>query len=990
MFKVSLSVIVAATVLAPAPAGAQIGSGSLRGYVRDQQGGILPGVTVTATSPDALVPATGVSGTDGYYRLVNLAPGTYTLTAELAGFQTYRREGILLRAGATFAVDIAMQLGAVSETITVSGETPMLEVSKPSNVLNIDGEFQRQMPLHARRNWTDFLELTPGVNARPFDDGSGRMVYFGHATEHFAHVVQLEGMNAGSYNDFQPTYVQMGADMIEDIQVKTGGVDASTPMGTGLAINVITKSGGNTFRGSAGYALQPMRWSHDNTGARTVFRLPAELGGGERVSTAGTTPRLGVNQVDLSFSGPIRRDRVWFFGSYRFQKTTVGISRIDKQVADITGYFPDRDLFNNEVKNHQPYAKVTSRLGATHELAAFFQHDRLHGTNHWEWYYDPIGAYSNGGSLYGAKVSSVWGSNVTTTFMAGYNNKRGADGKTYEAFGFNGSGPNTVIYGGTRISGGVIQGTGRILEGGNRATESLLPASLINIRGDLTWFTDGWAGAHEVQTGFFLAPNNVYDLLTRYTNNGFILEERVPIDSRDPSLGTQPFRRQYASPTEIQTRKARDRDYGVYLQDSWRPNARLTANIGLRVDAVKRVDKLFDVVRQDSIEVQPRLGLSYLATRDARNVLRASYARVPEQVMGRDAVTTFGASSKVSFRNEYDNDLNGTFETIRESPAVTEQLAGQEFAPDLHQPYIEEFIIGFRKQFPRLVSVDLAYIDRTYNDNWAEVDINGFWPSGPFQPFGGWGRVDPNRARMNQQANNTWSQLNYRAIELTVAKNLSNNFQAMAGVNRQWQHISGTWNPTDPARFIQPDAFASDKLLPMPRGNNEENTLGGDSYGPTWKKYSMRFGGTYVAPGAISIAASLTIQAGPWSGALIRQVSANDPEIALFGPTTFRLANGTIASNPLSTRNRFVYDTRGEGQIQAPAVKTLGLKIGKVFRFANARQVEVAGSLFNLFNAGGFHQFTYSTAWATYSPNFLQMRSRQNPRALQLTIVARY
>ncbi|MGQ0733645.1 MAG: carboxypeptidase regulatory-like domain-containing protein [Acidobacteriota bacterium] len=985
-----LSMVVAAAILVPAHAAAQVGSGSLRGYVRDQQGAVLPGVTVTATSPGAIAPVTGVSGSDGYYRLVNLPPGTYTVTAELSGFRTYRREGILLRAGANFAVDVTLQLGALEETITVSGETPMLEVSKPSNVLNIDGEFQRQMPIHARRNWTDFLELTPGVNARPFDDGSGRMVYFGHATEHFAHVVQLEGMNAGSYNDFQPTYVQMGADMIDDIQVKTGGVDASTPMGTGLAINVVTKSGGNTFKGAAAYALQPLDWASDNTSARTVFALPGELGGGERLSTAGTTPRLGVNQVDFSIGGPIKRDRIWFFGAYRFQRTTVGISRIDKQVADITGFFPDRQLFNNQVRNHQPYAKVTSRLGNTHELAVFYQQDRLHGTNHWEWYYDPIGAYSNGGSLYGAKLSSAWGSNVTTTFVAGYNNKRGADGETYGAFGFDGSGPNTVIYGGTRISGGLIQGTGRILEGGNRSTESILPASLINLRGDLTWYKQGWGGSHEVQTGFFVAPNNVYDLLTRYTNNGFILEERVPVDLNNPSLGTRPFRRQYASPTEIQTRKARDRDYGIYLQDSWRPNQRLTANIGLRVDFVKRVDQLFDVVRQQSTEVQPRAGLSYLVTGDARNVLRASYARVPEQVMGRDAVTTFGASSKVSFRNEYDNNLDGVFETLRETPAVTEQLAGQEFAPDLHQPWVDEFIVGYRKQFPKLVSLDVAYIDRTYNDNWAEVDINGFWPAGPGQPFGGWGRVDPNRGRVDQQSNNTWSRLNYRAIELTMVKSMANNFQAMVGINRQWQNISGTWNPTDPARFIQPGAFASDKLLPMPRGNNEENSLGGDSYGPTWKKYSMRFGGTYMAPGGISMAASLTIQAGPWSGALIRQLPANDADIARFGPTTFRLPNGTSQSNPLSTRNRFVYDTRGEGQIQAPAVKTLGLKVGKVLRFGRSRQVEVSGSLFNLFNAGGFHQFTYSSAWATFSPNFLQMRSRQNPRAMQLTMVFRY
>ena len=108
---------------------------------------------------------------------------------------------------------------------------PMLEIAKPSNVLNIEGEFQKEMPMQARNNWSDFLELTPGVNARPFDDGSGRMVYFGHATEHFAHVIQLEGMNASSYRDSQVTYVGMDNEMIDDVQVKTGGVDAASPLG---------------------------------------------------------------------------------------------------------------------------------------------------------------------------------------------------------------------------------------------------------------------------------------------------------------------------------------------------------------------------------------------------------------------------------------------------------------------------------------------------------------------------------------------------------------------------------------------------------------------------------------------------------------------------------------------------------------------------------------------------------------------------------------
>src|SRR6266508_1704266 len=243
---------------------AQSGTGSLRGYVRDEQGGALPGATVTATSPELLAPVTSVTDSSGFYRLPNLPPGTYALSVELQGFSTHKQEGILLRGGANFEVDVAMKIGTLSETITVSGESPMLEVSKPGNVLNIDGEFQKNLVIASRRNWTDFLEITPGVHSRPFDDGSGRMVDFGHSTEHFAHVVQLEGAIASNYQDAQITYVAMGADMVSDTQVKTGGVDASAPMGVGLNINVITKSGGNTFKGSGAYAYQPNTWNGSN------------------------------------------------------------------------------------------------------------------------------------------------------------------------------------------------------------------------------------------------------------------------------------------------------------------------------------------------------------------------------------------------------------------------------------------------------------------------------------------------------------------------------------------------------------------------------------------------------------------------------------------------------------------------------------------------------------------------------------------------------
>jgi carboxypeptidase family protein/TonB-dependent receptor-like protein len=968
---------------------AQTGQGSLRGYVKDESGGALPGVTVTATSPALIQPTTAVTDAEGYYRLINLPPGTYTIVAELTGFATHRREGVVLQAGANFQVEVTMKIGALQETVTVAGESPMLEVSKPSNILNISGEFQRELPIQARRNWSDFLEITPGVHSRPFDDGSGRMVYFGHATEHFAHVVQLEGAIASNYQDAQITYIAMGADMIDETTVKTGGVDASAPMGTGLNINVVTKSGGNTFKGSAAYAYQPFGWNDNNvdncTASASCFP-----------GTGGTPTTAYVRQFDGGLGGPIKRDRVWFFGALRRANSQSGISRTADNIRWLQTFNPGLTLFNNSAEGWQPYIKVTGKPTSTQEIVGFYQADRTKLTGNREYHYTPAVVGSTGGGVFGAKLTSVWTSSLTTTILASYNNKGGSDASTYD--GVLGTGPDTTYHQRFTIQGGRATGSGRLAEGGNLDTGSgdISPSSLYTLRADLTYFKNAAGGSHEIQTGFFAEPLSKYDTTTFYVNNGFIQEERAFIDPSDPARGTIPFHRQYVDQTELRTRAARDHNWAFYLQDSWKPSERLTANIGVRFDWVKRFDDIFKIDRENAHIVQPRLGFSYLLTSDAKTVLRASYMRAGEQMMGRDAVTLFGAASRVGRRDEYDNNSDGIFETVIVTPATSATIANYQFDPNLHQPYVDEFIVGFRKQFPGRIAVDVAGINRAYKDTYARLEINGFYPAGPNQPFGGFGAVDPTQGTVLQQTNNSWSQLNYTALEITITKQMSQHFQAMAGINRQWQHISGDWNPHDPAKFVQPNAFANDKLLYQPRGNNEENSLplttGTNTltYGPTWQQYRLNFAGTYQAPFGVTLAASYTVEAGPWSGAIVTLLDPTDPALAVFGPSLIRLSNGTTASNPLSTRMRFVYPTRGDGQVMAPPVKTFGLKFGKLIPLGASRQAEIAANVFNILNAGDYTQYNYSGASETFNPNYLQMRNQQPARALQMTVVYRF
>ena len=968
------------------------GQGTLTGKVIDPEGLALPGVSVSAESEAMMGVRTAVSDEVGNYRLTSLPPGMYSLTAELAGFAPLKRENVQVRAGSTFRVDLPMTLGGVEETITVTAESPMIEMKNPGQVITIDGDFQRDVPVQARKNWTDFVLLTPGVNSRNWDDGSGRMTFFGHGTEHHHHVMQLEGNIASAYDDSQLPYIQLTTEAISDAEIKTVGPSAADPMGNGLIINIITKSGGNDFSGSVGLSLQPIDWNSDNTGGGITYSSEADqypqVAG---ISPAGTPTLQEVKQFDYSIGGPIVRDKVWFFHTGRLARNSAELSRTGNEVDilnDFTG--GSTDLFPNVFEGFWPYTKLTAQLGADHSFAFYHQYDVANLSSAREYHTVNYNFNKTGGNLYGGKVTSVWGTDVTSDITVTYNDKRSETSiATIEALGL--SGPRITIHEEALPSAGLLDGSGRILEIGNRATYGRDPSSMLIIREDFTIYRENVAGgAHEFQTGVFLAPRNRRTSFTQYLNGGANQEEHYLIDPDDVGGGHLPFTRRIYDTTEVKSREARDRDIAFYFQDAWKPTDRLNITAGLRVDFVNRFDAINSITRMNSTELGPRVGFSYALTEDARNVVRASYSRVHEQVNGRDAVTSFGSSATVGFVDQYDVNLDGIFETNVVTPPRTGDIAGFEFDPNLRQPYTDEFVAGFRKQFQGELALDVGYVFRNISDGYATNDVNGFYPDGPFQPFGGYGRIDPNRGQLDRLTNNTWMDLVYHALEVVVAKRMSNNWQFMGSFSKQWHHQAGTWNPTDRAGFIQPDAFANSRCLWMPRGNRDDNSyqLGSNStYCPTWRDYSLRLGASYRLPADFLVSGSFTQQAGPWSGAIFTRIDEPDPT---FGPPRVTLANGTTASNPLADRTRFMFPTRTEGQVKLGDTKRLSVKVQKTFTFMGDQQVELSGQIFNLPNLGGFQQYTYNGANAVFNPNFLQPRNRQAGRGFQFNAVFRF
>jgi carboxypeptidase family protein len=973
MAKTFLASFLALSVLLSIPAHAQTENmGSLRGYVKDEQGGVLPGVTVTATGPQILSPVVGVTDDAGYYRLLNLPPGTANVKVELSGFASYLREGIEVRAGSTFNIDIEMKVATVAETITVRGDSPMIEVLKASTSFTISGELLRSAPVTSRGLYTDSVDMIPGIASRQGVDGSGVRVYYYMGADQFANYTALEGATYGGFANPAAPRTSMSTETVGDTELRTGGAEASTPLTIGVYMNVVAPQGGNVFKGSAGVALQPVAWNSDNSA-------------GGRVSGGISKPE-GVRQMDLSFGGPIAQSKAWFFSTFRWAYDTNGISRTPLNVTQLKAVRPDFTPFNNTWRTKNPFVKVTNQLSQNHVLSSFYVYDRAYYTSNLEYDEDPVNYQSGGGSLAQTRLSSVWGSRLTSQLSVAYSNKGNNSEATFAELTL-GAGPQVVVHNDIFTSAGIPTGTGVLVRMTNPQTTSLTPSSFFVLQGDVTYFKDGWLGSHEVKTGVWAAPRSHFDQTNRYVNDGFVLQEMRQNDPTNFAAGLTPFHLRYNSPSSLPTIAARDKDIGIYVQDSWKPNARMAISAGLRVDAIRRFDAILGVQRMKSTEIGPRLGVSYMLTKDAKNVVRFFVGRVHNAMAGNDVVESFATTSPVTTRDVY-VDRNGVQTTVI-TPPPTAPLAALQFDKNLHQPHVDEFIVGFRKQFRGQLSLDVSGRRRYYKELFGLVDINGMYPSGPNRPFGGFGLVDPNRGILYQERNNTWSWPVATAIEAVAAKNMSHNVQAMVSFNRQWQHLEGTWNPTDPARFIQPDAFPNNHQLPATTGNTDTNSLdGGASTIPAfagWRPYALRAAGQYLAPWGLTLAGSYEVSAGDYTAPIVDRIAAADP---IFGPARVTLANGTTQANPLATTIRLAFPTRGEGQVLNEATRSLQLKVGREFRYGRNRLM-TSLNIYNILNSGSNTQYA-DGANQLYSPLYLSAYNKLSARAFQLMIVYRF
>lgn len=957
---VALSVVIGVTTGIAAATAQTVPVGTIRGTIVDSQGGVLPGVVVTAESPTVAGARSATTDTNGTYRLVDLPPAEYTLTAELQGFKRVNRPDVAVQAGLNLVLDWELPVGGVEEIVEVTADTPMLERQSTTQTINVSGDLQRQLPVDGNRNWYNLLEVVPGLVAR---QGSAGLTnhYMLRGSEIEVNRVMVDGADVSSFRQGRVDYVGFSTDAIDDVQVKTGAIDASSPLGSGVVVNIATPSGTNAIRGAAGTYFTHKSWNDNNSGD-------------------GTPSDREIAQVEASLGGPLMKDKLWYYGAYRYSRRSLGISRDEKLLRDLSAVQPGFQPFANEGRLSYYFLKADAAFSSNHKASGFWTRninpeDANRVTNA-----APFENQSLGGDAVGGRLTSVWSSSLTTQLMASFNNNTlNRDEGLFDAF--LGAGPSQVVHERATLSSGRLVGTGEIANLTNLDSRRLSPATKWTIQGDLTLYKSGWLGSHELQTGFFLQPKLSNEDRTYYSNNGFALEEVVLINPNDPSAGFVPFRRRTYDQAELVTRSVRAEDYAVYIQDTWRPTERLTIQPGLRVDWVKTRDALFDVDIQDSVNIGPRFGVTYALTADGRHVVRAHAGRLHEMVMANYISSAGSTATRIVDR--YDNNLDGVFETELISPASSTVRQDRIIDPDLHQQLTDEYLIGYRRQFAGQLAVDAAFVRRLYKDRPALVETNAIYTG---TVFGGYRNEAFNEIFLI--TNNEWNWFDYKALELTVAKR-TNRMQILGGYTRSFQEMDGTWQPNDPAWFIQPNHFANDACLGSLRGDTTNSLAGNaDTRCSSWNKHAVRLGVTAEIAWGVRLATQYTMLSGAWSGPVVTRIAAADPA---FGPPTVRLSNGRTVSNPLATTVRFAYDDRGEGQINAPEQHLWNLRVSKRIRLAAARSIEVGLDLLNLLNndadqefLGGGNQL-YSPNYAIAPDGSFRGQSRVFPRSFQLS-----
>ena len=676
--------------------------GDIVGVASDSTGGVLPGVTVTAAGPALVQPRTVVTATNGRYRFVSLPPGVYSVTFELASFQTVRHEGIGLTLRRTLTVNATLAPGGVTEEVTVVAEAPVVDVKSTSTGTSFDRETLATVPT-ARDVWSA-MTLAPGFEMQGVDVGGshvGSQTRFSAYGIAVGHVTYIEGVRSNNSQTSNSAYFDFGS--YEEFELGSSG-NMGENSGPGALLNFTVKSGGNDFHGSTHFSFQNDGMRSDN-----VPSALAESGGVDGDGFGAPRGGFGegssitrMHDVNADLGGPIRRGKAWFYTSVRehnIQRNIVGLPGQEAQTRlrnvstkfnyalnarnTLIGYYAWREKFD-------PQRGVSAVVPPE---SAQYQIGRMHiGKIEWT-------SVLSDRMFLDVQVGLHHATNLRTNPANKSESVEGIDPGRQELTSGQLTGPNPL----------------------QRNTTDHRP----QFSGSLSWSP----GDHAFKVG--VDVNKFTGGLRRFNAGDayYYDEEGIPVEVDV-----------FNTPIDVENH---NRNFGFFAQDSWNVSPRVTVNLGVRYDnyVLGWPDETNTPNRTgffpvDSVSAEtlvtwnqfaPRGGVAWDVSGDGSTVLKVFAGRFyldPIDNLTEDANPLGYSSQRWEFA-----DLNGN--RVLDGASELGRLldteggaGGQVTDPDLKQPYGEELSAHFEREIGLSTSLRVSWVYKNLRRQIAIVDLN--------------------------------------------------------------------------------------------------------------------------------------------------------------------------------------------------------------------------------------------------------------------------
>ena len=939
----------AAVLFFAVPVGAQDFRGRINGTITDDTGAVLPGVTVTVSSPALIQPQVQVTGTDGSFRFLALPPGVYEVGYELTGFQSVKREGIRVVINQTLTVDQQLKVATLQETVTVTGASPVVDMSTTTLGTNFTKELLTEIP-NARDVWAAMAQA-PGMQMTSYDVGGSRTGnQTGYRTYGFddQNQTKVEGIDTTEATSANAGYFDFGS--FEEFQVGGAGADASAFAG-GAVLSISVKSGSDKLSGNWYSDFENKSFIADN--------VPGFLTTSNTKNSDGffiRTPLTRGNQIKKQYDlngnvgFPIWRGHAWGFYSYRLNDQY-------KFTAGLPGNVERSKLTN-------PFTfKTTIQLSRNNQLIGFLnKRQKLQDKRGISLTTPLSAAYYQASRNYPMKAewTSVLGSRAFLDVIAA-NWWNFFPLRPVRDFG---------LYDGPWGPGRVDTVTSQILDGGAnngyQDQKRWKPQGYVS----LSYFKDGWKGSHDFKLGLdikrdrrSLFNDQPFDIFYRDTNGAL-----AQVDIYNSNVkGINDVNNQ-----------------AVWLADTWKMGHRVTMNLGLRYEAYQdqwpeqqlapnglpalagwantqyqsfiapRTVEARTVA--DTKNLSPRIGLAYDITGDNKTVFKAYYGQTrwnsadvladQENPVGLARLRYAFVSCSATVTTGCDLNGNRLLDSPAELGAFNSTQGGGGFVRidrGLKRPTNNEISTDIERELIPSLSARVSYVYKNIRNLWGEVDavrtptynvpytivdlgadnVAGTADDKSFATLDRPAGTASDRLFTNPEGNDA----DYHTVEVALNRRMSGKWMLLTSAGYTWstmQHVSTAATPV-PTGYTRAFSYRpADRLF-------------GDKFGrETSTIWNYKLVGRYTMPYGIGASGSLRVQSGQQYGRTISVPFPGD------GPRGVRV-------EPI-TANRFdlisILDLRADKTIRLP-------KVGKV-------TLQVDG--FNLMNNNAITGFRQNSA----------------------------